>query len=398
MGLLETLRNIEFEPTPMSMGLLQMGAQMLANSSNQPTPVSFGSVLGHGLNGFTQGAGSVMQQRDQNDLRKAQIEHYKALKENALKGADPYYQVMETSKGLYRFDARTGKYEPLMEGDNRLMRSTSDPEQQGKITGAKNLNTINKQTLSDGSEVPMFNRDALGGSGMNTIPPVNRDEPMADISGLSPEALVEIRKWPENHPDRMRIERALAAQPASQPQQNRPVVGFPAMVKESIQTQGAIDRKQAEATIENQQKIDQANAKKQNGAANMLSLLQGQTSGKPIEALIEEATGSGAGVARDAAMGFIGMSNDSANAAEQLKTLQGWLVSNVPRMEGPQSDFDVKNYQQMAAAIGDPLLPPERKKAALNGLIGILKKYAGDQPAETQKPFQKGEIKFMGFE
>lgn len=82
MGLLETLRNIEFEPTPMSMGLLQMGAQMLANSSNQPAPVSFGSVLGHGINGFTQGAGSVMQQRlalqkmqDEKAFRNAQMQN-----------------------------------------------------------------------------------------------------------------------------------------------------------------------------------------------------------------------------------------------------------------------------------------------------------------------------------
>jgi len=57
MGLLDSLSNIEFKPTPMSMGLINAGANMLQASNNQPRPVSLGSVLGQGLQGFTAGVG-----------------------------------------------------------------------------------------------------------------------------------------------------------------------------------------------------------------------------------------------------------------------------------------------------------------------------------------------------
>lgn len=57
MGLLDTLSNIEFKPTPMSLGLLNAGANMLQASNNQPRPVSLGNVLGQGLQGFNTGIG-----------------------------------------------------------------------------------------------------------------------------------------------------------------------------------------------------------------------------------------------------------------------------------------------------------------------------------------------------
>jgi hypothetical protein len=57
MGLLDSLSNIEFKPTPMSLGLLNAGANMLQASSNQPRPVSLGNVLGQGLQGFNTGIG-----------------------------------------------------------------------------------------------------------------------------------------------------------------------------------------------------------------------------------------------------------------------------------------------------------------------------------------------------
>lgn len=57
MGLLDSLSNIEFKPTPMSLGLLNAGANMLQASNNQPRGASLGSVLGQGLQGFNTGVG-----------------------------------------------------------------------------------------------------------------------------------------------------------------------------------------------------------------------------------------------------------------------------------------------------------------------------------------------------
>ncbi|MEY4718494.1 MAG: hypothetical protein RL563_1112 [Pseudomonadota bacterium] len=175
MGLLDSISNLKFEPNPVGMGLLGLGASMLQASNNQRVPIGFGQLLGSGLEGFSSGANNYLAQQmalqemaDKKALQDAQIAHYQALNRKAENGADPYYQVMETSNGLYRFDARTGKYEPLTNNGVPLMKSASDPQQQAAITLAQELNKINQQKLGDGREVPMINSKALGLTGGNT--------------------------------------------------------------------------------------------------------------------------------------------------------------------------------------------------------------------------------------
>lgn len=77
------------------------------------------------------------------------------------------------------------------------------------------------------------------------------------------------------------------------------------------------------------------------------------------------------------------------------------MVSNVPRMEGPQSDFDVKNYREMAATVGDSTIPVKDRLAALDTLEQLQAKYAGNgtvtsPTGKTNKP--NGGIQFLGFE
>jgi hypothetical protein len=78
----------------------------------------------------------------------------------------------------------------------------------------------------------------------------------------------------------------------------------------------------------------------------------------------------------DAGAGLFGKSFKSADVASQLETLGGWMVSNVPRMEGPQSDFDVKNYRTMAGMVGDKTKPLSQRLAALDTLEQLQQKYA----------------------
>lgn len=86
-------------------------------------------------------------------------------------------------------------------------------------------------------------------------------------------------------------------------------------------------------------------------------------------------TQSGAGAAVDAAGRLIGASTQSAQLASRLETISGWLVANVPRMEGPQSNFDVQNYQTMAAKVGDRTVPIKERLAALDTLRKLQEKY-----------------------
>lgn len=104
------------------------------------------------------------------------------------------------------------------------------------------------------------------------------------------------------------------------------------------------------------------------------------------EPLIDAATGSLAGAARDAFVKSFGFAPDSAQAISQLKVIQAGIMMNQPRMEGPQSNLDVKLYEQAAAQIGDPTVPAPIKKAALRTVEAIQNKYmerAGKEPAAS---------------
>jgi len=86
-------------------------------------------------------------------------------------------------------------------------------------------------------------------------------------------------------------------------------------------------------------------------------------------------TESGVGTAYDYAASLIGASPKGAKQADQLRAIGGALVSKVPRMEGPQSDFDVKNYREMAGRVGDSSLPIARRIAALESVKELWEKY-----------------------
>jgi len=86
-------------------------------------------------------------------------------------------------------------------------------------------------------------------------------------------------------------------------------------------------------------------------------------------------TGSGVGSAVDALGRVVGYSSESATKAAELETISGWLVSNVPRMEGPQSNYDVQNYKEMAAKVGDRTVPVNERMAALQALRSLQEKY-----------------------
>jgi hypothetical protein len=107
------------------------------------------------------------------------------------------------------------------------------------------------------------------------------------------------------------------------------------------------------------------------------------------EPLIGQATGSYAGTGVDELGRFLGWSSPEADAAAQLKALQGLLVSKMPKMSGPQSDRDVQLYKEMAGRIGDSTVPPGQKRAAMNVIRQLNERYAtpgaaGSSPAGGQ--------------
>ena len=115
---------------------------------------------------------------------------------------------------------------------------------------------------------------------------------------------------------------------------------------------------------------------------------------KTVVGLLDEAdkyigvaTGSTLGNIRDSAGKLIGVSPQGAKAAAKLKAIGGQLTSNQPRMEGPQGVLDVILYQEMAGQVGDPTIPNETRKAAIEVIRQLNEKYLhlnSDQPAQNQ--------------
>ena len=91
-------------------------------------------------------------------------------------------------------------------------------------------------------------------------------------------------------------------------------------------------------------------------------------------------TQSGAGALQDFAASIFGGSPDGAVQAQQLKVLGGSLVMSMPRMEGPQSDADVKLYRENAGQIGDNTIPIARRLAALDEVERLNRKYDKSSP------------------
>ncbi|UOD28794.1 hypothetical protein INH39_25635 [Massilia violaceinigra] len=111
--------------------------------------------------------------------------------------------------------------------------------------------------------------------------------------------------------------------------------------------------------------------KKESQAKGLLPVLDA------AEKLIDGATGSYFGAMADEGMKAFGASTKGGNNIAQLKVLEGNIMMNQPRMEGPQSNMDVQLYRQMAGLIGDPTVPAATKKAAFGTLREIQARNAG---------------------
>ena len=76
-----------------------------------------------------------------------------------------------------------------------------------------------------------------------------------------------------------------------------------------------------------------------------------------------------------------GIPTNMSKADGQLRVIAGALTSNIPRMEGPQSDADRLLYQQSAADVANTNKPYQSRMAALEAVIGLNEKYAATPTA-----------------
>lgn len=143
---------------------------------------------------------------------------------------------------------------------------------------------------------------------------------------------------------------------------------------------------QARATETGKQQVQlDANINKKISDAKDVVDLAGQA-----EEYLPDASGSYVDTAFSFGKKVIGRSDRETQANAALKVISGKLVSNMPRMEGPQSDKDVQLYKDMAANIADPTVPADDKKVALQALRDLNAKYSQKQAPSTMQSAPQG--------
>lgn len=106
-------------------------------------------------------------------------------------------------------------------------------------------------------------------------------------------------------------------------------------------------------------------------------------------------TQSTSGTLVDAAGKLIGKSLPGAAVAEQLRVVGGALVAKMPRMEGPQSNYDVQYYKEMAGMVGDSTIPVPRRLAALDEVDKLWRKYDKADGQGTPKTAPPAAIEML---
>lgn len=115
-------------------------------------------------------------------------------------------------------------------------------------------------------------------------------------------------------------------------------------------------------------------AKREVNAPQVLNLVS------QAEALLPKSTGSLAGRGSKFVTQQMGMSTEASRADKQLGVIANALTANVPRMEGPQSDYDVQLYQQAAGDVANTNVPYEDRLAALQTIRTLQQKYLNQEP------------------
>jgi hypothetical protein len=325
----------------------------------------------------------------------------------ASNSADPYFSDRYIGGKVYSFNHRTGEYEEKSLPNS--LPNKDDPNIRGAVKSAeaqagaawKPNTDIDGQVLTDAQVAQMaYGNNPIPFSGgqpqapqlpsnnFNTPYPITFGAPGTTATdraeGVTSDASIQLRN------------------PA------RPNVG------PGIRVPTKAEQAQIEANIQANKEVDVAGRKQEaESKAKKASAMSG------IGSIIDEARGvltgsvkptsSMAGAAMDSLGAMVGFAPEGAAEADRLKAIGGALVAKMPRMEGPQSNFDVQNYQVMAGNVSDNTLPISRRLAALDEVERLWRKYdkSGPEPQQSARPSvkpsrtpMKGQVvdgyKFMG--
>lgn len=121
------------------------------------------------------------------------------------------------------------------------------------------------------------------------------------------------------------------------------------------------------------------------------------------EKLLPDATSGGFETNRRDIAGYFGSATKGSLNDSRLDVIGAALTSGVPRMEGPQSNYDVALYQQAAGDLANPKKPFEVRQAAIKTIREINNKYinngglnspVGGEVPLSRDTYKSGEADF----
>jgi hypothetical protein len=394
----------DFLKTPQGQGLLAAGLGMAANAGRGGTLNTIGRGGLLGLAGY---ANAENQQAERGErakmaeLRDMQIANYRAEVEAKNRANAREQAKLAAVPTLFRAGGMTGgEAAPQQMGGVEMfskpagvtpMQSTPggfdvmgaiqagfSPDEIQKYVGLQDAGrpkATRQMEVDDGrggKKIVLaddFGREVAGFAGYTAPVQVNQGDrvsfvkPAPGVSlgvNMSPaERDASARGWAGN---RLTAER-LAFDKAGGADANRAPAGYrwnADRTAQEIIPGGPADLK---ASAEGQKKVSEAR--------DVLGLLD------EVDKLLPKATGSYAGVGADEAARFFGFSTPGAETTAQLKTIQGALISKMPKMSGPQSDKDVQLYREMAGQVADATLPVASRQKAADTIRRLNEKYAG---------------------
>jgi hypothetical protein len=389
--------------------LFQMGLGILGN--NQGNYGSTGAALGRGAMQGLQNVQESQRMKQQGDLYALQMKKYEkdaeesGRKSKALSGfdekfpqyagladlnptaalkiaypdlasssADPYFSPVPTEQGMAYFDHRTGTMK-LINGENGapVVKSTDSPTIRGAVKGAEAEAQANWKPNND--------VDGLLSTDANIVRQINGGMPTNNFSTPYPVTMGAPGTTATDRAEGTTTDALGVGNPA-QPKftmggMRVPTAGELEQQKANIQANKELRVAGEKVGIESAAKKDATMAGVGGAIDQARSILTGKR--KP--------TGSLLGNAADAAGAVVGYSPPGAAEADALKTVAGQLVSKMPRMEGPQSNYDVQNYKEMAGDVGNPNIPTERRLRALEEMEKIVRRYDKTGKAAAPKVY-----------
>jgi len=334
------------------------GANGFNRNGGDPTPIGGGGIAGASLNDIL-----ALHAMGGPDLLKG----YQYAKEGIERKAGSYYDnpvtgkreyIADPTKGFTSNDGVVGVSPGFLNSQAQILGGATQAQEAGKA--AYDLTQVPQ---SDGTQRMMPRNQAvqaLNGSQSNVQSPAYNG---GDRNTANAESIrmmqSEIEKLPQGHPDIPSIQREIQRLQGSG---KSPVFG---VSQSDADKARAVDTAKADVVRDS---TNQADSKKY---GQMLAGIDRATT-----LLKSGPTASGFGELVDKTANFFGKSTQGADTASQLETLSGWLTSNVPRMEGPQSDKDVMNYRVQAGRVGDKSIPVSQRLAAAGEVKSLMEKYA----------------------